>query len=609
VFYPPQYFSTNGYEIIDYQTFIEMQRLKFIVIGLFINTLLTHAQITVYPEVQDQTITDWGYDIKQPGKAAGLGNARINQVFIGDGMSVLRLPVRARDAHPSEGVVTASAYADVIGAIQRVKAIKPSVKLFASLRLEGAETFNDWMVISPTDRRVVAAKLAIVYRDFLVYMRSQGITIDIFGIDNEVEFNGGDITPSKYKTIVDLMRVDARNGLFTMPPLLVAPETYGPNNAFNWLTTLHNNGWSSYYDIAGTHYYPHLRPLSSLTNFCNLAANKIKWNTEIHWDMKDDVADQLEAEEGLIAIFDGFDLGMTGQTWWNYGTGTDFRAQMNGELVRSTNNARVIDINDSDGRGMTQETKLNTRAFRRGNELMIWILNNRNITLDNHVVTLATGRADGTPTFTRWVNTVRQTGNAIANNNRVTLSIPAFSYVLLKINYTTSPVPVELVDFKGRNTEGGNLLTWRTASESQNSHFDIERSDEGNYFEKIGTVKGYGTTQIVQHYQFLDSRPKALQYYRLRQVDFDGKDQFSNTIALKIQKNELKITPSVSNQFLSVEMPFEQATAVVSDILGRIVLTQTIANGQTIDISRMATGHYVVVVEAKGSKATARFFK
>jgi Glycosyl hydrolase catalytic core len=170
-------------------------------------------------------------------------------------------------------------------------------------------------------------------------------------------------------------------------------------------------------------------------------------------------------------------------------------------------------------------------------------------------------------------------------------------------------IPVELMDFKGQNTEGGNLLTWRTASEANNSHFDIERSDDGSRFEKIGTVKGFGTSQRIQHYEFMDKQPNGLHYYRLRQVDFDGKHEFSPVISFKKKDNPIKITPSVSNQFLTLEMPFAQATVLVSDVLGRIVLSQTLKNGQSLDISRLATGHYVVSVATKDDKATARFFK
>jgi Glycosyl hydrolase catalytic core len=183
------------------------------------------------------------------------------------------------------------------------------------------------------------------------------------------------------------------------------------------------------------------------------------------------------------------------------------------------------------------------------------------------------------------------------------------------VDTRSTVVPVELYGFKGSHISpsggqgAGNLLTWHTASEIKNSHFDIERSNDGNNFEKIGTVKGNGTSQKAQDYEFLDKQPEALNYYRLRQVDIDGKYAFSPIISLKKKSESREITPSVSDQVLSIDMPFTQATVIVSDMLGRILLAQTISNGQTIDISRLTTGHYVVSVAANSDKATARFFK
>lgn len=149
----------------------------------------TGGEIIVYPHIQKQLFTDWGYDIKQPGKAVALSNNLISQIFIGDGMDVLRVPVYARDGHPAEGVVTDEAYTitnDIIGAILRVKAIKPSVKIFASLRLEGSDTFQSWMLDGTG--KVDSVQLAKMDSDYLVYMKSKGIRIDILGVDNEMEF-------------------------------------------------------------------------------------------------------------------------------------------------------------------------------------------------------------------------------------------------------------------------------------------------------------------------------------------------------------------------------------------------------------------------------------
>lgn len=417
----------------------------------------TGGAITVFPHIKKQTITDWGYDIKQPGKAAALSNQLINSIFVQDGMMVLRIPVYARDGHPAEGVVTEAAYTtdnDIVGAIQRVKAIKPSVKLFASLRLEGTDTFLPWM--KDGTGNVDSAQLAKVYRDFLVFMKSKGIIIDIFGVDNEPEFNQGGITPEKYKNIVGRIKAYAAEGLFTVPAQFVGAETYGPGNAATFVNTLTANGWGNTMDIAGTHYYPHLRPVAGAVNFCFEAGSKPKWNTEIHWDAKSDVDDQLEAEEGLISIFDCMDLGMTGLTWWNYGTGaTNYRAQLNRALVQSTEGATVIDADDVDGRITISSSALNTRAFRKGNTITVWITNHRSAVIAGQEIKLMSGTVNGTPTFKQWINgSLITNGNAsVINAVTTTLDIPAYSFTVVTINMNETIVPA---------FNPGNLLVIRS---------------------------------------------------------------------------------------------------------------------------------------------------
>jgi hypothetical protein len=173
-------------------------------------------------------------------------------------------------------------------------------------------------------------------------------------------------------------------------------------------------------------------------------------------------------------------------------------------------------------------------------------------------------------------------------------------------------VPVELTYFKGKNTEGGNLLTWQTAQEQNNSHFDIERSADGSTFHTIGQTKGKGTTAYTSDYNFTDNNPFPIAYYRLRQVDFSGKTTLSQVITLKsTAKNGAKIYPSVTSDFLMVDLPAntEAATAMVTDLLGRPVLRQNVVVGQQISVSNLTSGQYFITIEAKGLKTTARFIK
>ena len=92
-------------------------------------------------------------------------------------------------------------------------------------------------------------------------------------------------------------------------------------------------------------------------------------------------------------------------------------------------------------------------------------------------------------------------------------------------------IPVELVDFKAQKQNTAVKLAWSTATELNNAFYAIERSDNGKSFEKIGEVAGYGNSQQARSYTFMDEKPmNTVNYYRLRQVDFDGKETVYKTV-------------------------------------------------------------------------------
>ncbi|MBC5994701.1 hypothetical protein [Pontibacter cellulosilyticus] len=96
------------------------------------------------------------------------------------------------------------------------------------------------------------------------------------------------------------------------------------------------------------------------------------------------------------------------------------------------------------------------------------------------------------------------------------------------------PLAVELTSFKGIATKSGVNLKWETASEENNSHFEVERSADGKAYEQIAKINGHGNSNIAQKYSFVDvSSMQGTNYYRLKQVDYDGKFAYSNTIAVE----------------------------------------------------------------------------
>lgn len=93
----------------------------------------------------------------------------------------------------------------------------------------------------------------------------------------------------------------------------------------------------------------------------------------------------------------------------------------------------------------------------------------------------------------------------------------------------TAYVPVELHSFSYRLNENNIVLEWQTAAETNNYGFDIERSNDGDTFHKIGFERGYGTTVQPQYYTFIDTYRQRC-YYRLKQIDYDGSYTYSSVI-------------------------------------------------------------------------------
>ncbi|SNT25265.1 hypothetical protein SAMN05421640_2964 [Ekhidna lutea] len=123
------------------------------------------------------------------------------------------------------------------------------------------------------------------------------------------------------------------------------------------------------------------------------------------------------------------------------------------------------------------------------------------------------GVASGTPSSASIVSTI---GAAFSENY--------FSY---GSENSMSVLPVELTYFKGVAENNQVKLIWETASEINNDFFEVQRSADGNSFEAIGVVKGNGNSNEPIQYTFRDSKPYlGLSYYRLRQVDFDGAEEY-----------------------------------------------------------------------------------
>ena len=196
-----------------------------------------------------------------------------------------------------------------------------------------------------------------------------------------------------------------------------------------------------------------------------------------------------------------------------------------------------------------------------------------------------------------WTDRGKSTSNT--TDNFVTLSqIDAFSRWTAAVS---AVLPVELLDFKGRNTEGWNLLTWQTASEVNNKGFEVERLMDNGQWIILGFVKGNNKAST---YTFTDNEPLSTSYYRLRQIDFDGKETLSKviSIATKGKGKGLTIYPNPVSNTLTLENT-EGSDFQVLNLLGQQVLTgKTPSGGRGLNVSALPQGTYMLKVGAEMAK-------
>ena len=199
----------------------------------------------------------------------------------------------------------------------------------------------------------------------------------------------------------------------------------------------------------------------------------------------------------------------------------------------------------------------------------------------------------------------------------------------------TGVMPVTLLAFTGQKQDNNNLLTWRTATEQNNRGFELQRaapsnSPQGGELSPFATIAfvptkangGNSTSELS--YAYTDKNPPRRSrgaYYRLKQVDFDGKFTYSNVVFIKGEPaTELALSalfPNPTHQLLNVvlEAPAGQKVQLlITDLAGKMVQQQTIylqkgVNSKTMNVAALAKGTYIVkVVCADGCERAVRKF-
>jgi hypothetical protein len=168
--------------------------------------------------------------------------------------------------------------------------------------------------------------------------------------------------------------------------------------------------------------------------------------------------------------------------------------------------------------------------------------------------------------------------------------------------YSTYPanstLPVELLYFRGNCSAEEVDLEWATASETNSSHFEIQRSRDPDTTEwKVATVAAAGSSSNMVRYSVHD-RPDhgGVWYYRLLQYDLDGHHEDLGKVALVVDPGPgIRCFPIPASDKLEVRLPMPDVHLLIMDAVGHVVQEETLAGDQgTLDVSGLQEGVYLV---------------
>jgi hypothetical protein len=153
-------------------------------------------------------------------------------------------------------------------------------------------------------------------------------------------------------------------------------------------------------------------------------------------------------------------------------------------------------------------------------------------------------------------------------------------------------------------------IKWTTASEKNNKMFELYKSDNAIDWSLIHTESGQGDKASETNYQFMDSKKQAA-YYRLKDIDFDGIENWSPIIFADCENesSQIEVYPNPATDYIKVIAPiFENTTLHIISLEGKVIKTMPLISNQTlVSVKDLASGMYMV--EINNSIKKIKFIK
>jgi hypothetical protein len=163
-------------------------------------------------------------------------------------------------------------------------------------------------------------------------------------------------------------------------------------------------------------------------------------------------------------------------------------------------------------------------------------------------------------------------------------------------------LPITLTEFKVLNNNKSINIIWQTASEINNDYFSIERSSDGKNFNVLDIVKGNGNSNKINHYSTIDENPlPGLNYYRLKQTDYDGTFTFSEVKSVNVARDQKSsIRTIASSNRIRLESETDKNIITIYDMMGRPVKKfENLNESQDLSLDDLK-GNFIAVLTHEG---------
>ncbi|MCW3086336.1 MAG: Protein of unknown function precursor [Bacteroidetes bacterium] len=209
------------------------------------------------------------------------------------------------------------------------------------------------------------------------------------------------------------------------------------------------------------------------------------------------------------------------------------------------------------------------------------------------------------------------TGSTSAGTVITSAAVTAFSPFTLASISALNPLPIELLSFKAKANDNTTvLLNWSTATEINNDFFTLERSENALDFTPVTKIKGAGNSTTQNNYNYTDKFPvNGINYYRLKQTDFDGKTSYSGIVSATITEAlSQTVYPNPATDQLNIRLSSAAAVSFeITDLRGVVLFRSGEQNPDknifTIELNTLPAGTYILKSSSNGATKQTLFIK